>query len=160
VSAGSGDAPATPEQLSALGQLIDQWAAAERERNELFLNAEYQPEDRRWIVRLRGEEKAIIAVWLTLRERTLHYESYFMPAPEENIPACFEYLLRVNARLFAVRFAIGIEDAVFLLGQLPVTTVDEEQLDRIVGSIYAYSEQYFPSAMSIGFESRYRRPPH
>jgi hypothetical protein len=157
---GPGAGPATPEELAALARVIDSWAEREGQENELFLNAEYHAGDSRWIVRLRGEEKAIIAVWLTLRERTLHYESYFMPAPEENIPACFEYLLRVNARLFAVRFAIGIEDAVFLLGQLPVTTVDEEQLDRIVGSIYAYSEQYFPSAMSIGFESRYRRPPH
>ena len=152
----SGDAPATPEQLSALGQLIDQWAAAERERNELFLNAEYQPEDRRWIVRLRGEEKAIIAVWLTLRERTLHYEAYFMPAPEENVEALYEYLLRLNGRLFAMRFAVGLEDAVYLVGQLPLGAVDEAELDRIVGSVYAYSEQYFRPAMRIGFATKFK----
>ena len=108
---------------------------------------------------MRGEEKTLIAVWLTLRQRTLHYESQFMPAPEENIEACYEYLLRANTRLFAMRFAIGLEDAVYLLGQLPLGAIDEAELDRIVGSVYAYSEQYFPLAMSIGYASKYRRRP-
>ncbi len=154
---GPGAGPATPEELAALAGVIDRWAEREREQNELFLNAEYHDEDRRWIVRLRGEEKAIIAVWLTLRERTLHYESYFMPAPEEHVLECYEYLLRVNARLFAVRFAIGPEDAVYLVGQLPVRTIDEDQLDVAVGTIYAATEQCFPAAMAIGYESKYHR---
>jgi hypothetical protein len=106
---------------------------------------------------MRGEEKTLITVWLTLRERTLHYETYFMPAPEENLAACYEYLLRANTRLFAMRFAIGPEDAVYLVGQMPLSALDAEELDRIVGSAYAYSEQYFPPAMSIGYASKYRR---
>ncbi len=106
---------------------------------------------------MRGEEKTLIAVWLTLRERTLHYESYFMPAPEENVETCFEYLLRANARLFATRFAIGPEDAVYLVGQMPLSAVDEAELDRLVGTLYAASEHHFPAAMSIGYESKYRR---
>ena len=125
--------------------------------NEVVLNVDFIAADDRWIVRLQGEEKTVIAVWLTLRQRTLHYESYFMPAPEENVEACYEYLLRANVRLFAMRFAIGLEDAVYLLGQMPLGAVDEAELDRIVGSVYAYSEQYFPLAMSIGYASKYRR---
>ena len=141
-----------------LTALVERWSQRERDDNELVVNLEYQAEDRRWIVRMRGEEKTLIAVWLTLRERTLHYESYFMPAPEEHIETLWEYLLRANARLFAMRFAIGLEDAVYLVGQLPLSAVDEDELDRIIGSVYAYSEQYFPPAMSIGYASKYRRP--
>ena len=151
------DRPATEAELAELGALIDRWAARERDENELLVNVEYHAQDRRWIVRMRGEEKTLIAVWLTLRERTLHYESQFMPAPEENVEACYEYLLRANTRLFAMRFAIGLEDAVYLLGQMPLSAIDEGELDRIVGSVYAYSEQYFPLAMSIGYASKYRR---
>ena len=33
---------------------------------------------------MRGEEKDITTVWLTLGQRTLRYETYVMPAPEEN----------------------------------------------------------------------------
>ena len=80
-----------------------------------------------------------------------------MPAPEENVAACYEYLLRGNPRLFGVRFAIGAEDAVYLVGQMPLSAIDEDELDRIVGSPYAYSEQYFRPAMSIGYESKFRR---
>jgi hypothetical protein len=150
-------APATPAELAAFGTKIDEWAAREASTNPLIIGVEYAPSERRWLVRMRGEEKTTITVWLTLGQRTLHYETYFMPAPEENIEACWEYLLRVNQRLFATRFAIGAEDAVYLVGQLPLSCVDAEELDRVVGSAYSYSEQYFPPAMTIGFASRFRR---
>jgi hypothetical protein len=137
---------------------IDAWLALAAEGNPTIAAVDRgEPGEHRWYVRMRGEEKAVTTVWLTLRELTLHYETYFMPAPEENIAGCYEYLLRANARLFAQRFAIGAEDAIYLVGQMPLSAVDEEELDRIVGSAYAYSEQYFRPAMSIGYESKFRR---
>jgi hypothetical protein len=150
------DPPVSPEELAALAALIDRWAAAERATNPLLTHVELVPEERRWLVRMRGEDKAVITVWLTLRERTLHYETYFIPSPEENVAQCWEYLLRLNARLYGMRFAIGDEDAVYLTGQLPLKAVDAEELDRIVGASYAYTEQYFRSALAIGFASRLR----
>jgi len=148
---------ASGAELAALSELIDRWTAKERNENPFLLAVDHDPELHRWYVRMRGEEKTIITVWLTLRERTLHYETYFMPAPEEQVEACYEYLLRTNLRLFAMRFAVGPEDAVYLVGQMPVRAIDEGELDRIVGSAYAYSEQYFATAMSIGYASKFRR---
>jgi hypothetical protein len=150
------DPPATPEQLEALTGVVTRWAAGETRTNPLLIGVEWIADERRWLVRLRGEDKAIITVWLTLRERTLHYETYFMPAPEEDLARCWEYLLRVNGRLYGMRFAIGAEDAVYLMGQLPLKAVDETELDRIIGSAYAYTEQYFRAALAIGFGSRLR----
>jgi len=150
------DPPASAEELEAFRTLIDEWATNEARTNPLLANVERVPEERRWLVRLRGEDKAIITVWLTLRERTLHYETYFMPAPEDDVERCWEYLLRLNARLYGMRFAIGEEDAVYLMGQLPLKALDAEELDRIVGAAYAYTEQYFRSALAIGFASRFR----
>jgi Putative bacterial sensory transduction regulator len=152
------DPPATPEQLERFRALIEEWAAGEARTNPLLAHVEWVPDDRRWLVRLRGEDKAVITVWLTLRERTLHYETYFMPAPEEDVARCWEYLLRLNARLYGMRFAIGDEDAVYLVGQLPLKAVDATELDRVVGSAYAYTEQYFRAALAIGFGSRLRGP--
>ncbi len=137
--------------------LIERWAGGALETNPLLSAIDRDPDIDRWYVRMRGEEKSIITVWLTLRQRTLHFESYFMPAPEERISDCYEYLLRVNPRLYSWRFAIGGEDAVYLVGQLPLGAIDAEELDRVIGSAYAYSEQYFPPAMNIGYESKYRR---
>jgi hypothetical protein len=55
-----------------------------------------------------------------------------------------------------MRFAIGDEDAIYLVGQMPLSAIDEPELDRILGSLYAASESSFATAMSIGFRSRYR----
>jgi hypothetical protein len=147
--------PASDAELARFAALIDDWAAREAATNPLLAAVDHDPDLRRWYVRMRGEEKAVITVWLTLGQRTLQYETYFMPAPEENAAACYEYLLRANARLFAMRFAVGAEDAVYLVGQMPLSAVDYDELDRLIGSAYAYSEQYFRPAMSIGYASRF-----
>jgi hypothetical protein len=114
-----------------------------------------EPRERRWYVRMRGEEKDFTTVWLTLGQRTLRYETYVMPAPEENEGALYEHLLRRNERLVGCHFTIGAEDAVFLRGELPVAVLDESELDRILGTLYAVVEQCFRPALRIGFASRF-----
>lgn len=148
---------AGPAELDRLRALVHDWVSIARVDTPLLAAVDHDPALDRWYIRLRGEDKLVITVWLTLRERTLHFETYFMPAPEEQREACFEYLLRVNQRLFAWRFAVGAEDAVYLVGQLPLSAVDHDELDRIVGSAWAYSEQYFRAAMGIGYASRFGR---
>ena len=78
-----------------------------------------------------------------------------MPAPEENHAAFFEHLLRRNLKLYGAAFAIGEEDAVFLVGQIANPAVDEDELDRILGSLYQWVEQFFRPALRIGFASRF-----
>ena len=110
--------------------------------------------DPRWFVRMRGEEKDITTVWLTLGQRTMRYETYVMPAPEENAAELYEHLLRRNERLVGAHFAIGVEDAVFLRGELPDVALSEAELDRILGTLYATVERCFRSLLRIGFASR------
>ena len=148
--------PASKEQLDELGTLIRSWAEQTHLDNDLVLAVDQLPMDRRWFIRLGGEEKQFTTIWFHLRERTLHFETQFMPSPEENREQLFEYLLRLNNKLFGVRFSIGDEDAVYLMGQLPWSAVDEDELDRIVGSAYAYTEQYFRPAMRIGYASKFK----
>jgi len=42
------------------------------------------------------------------------------------------------------------------VGQVPFHTIDEGELDRILGSLYVYTEQFFRPAMRIGYESKFR----
>lgn len=135
---------------------VDRWVDHERDTNPLVLAVDRLADDRRWFVRMRGDEKQVTTVWLWLRQRTLHYETQFMPAPEENREACFEYLMRLNNRLYGMRFAIGDEDAVYLVGQMPLSALNDGELDRIVGSAYAYTEQWFRPAMRLGYASKFR----
>jgi hypothetical protein len=148
--------PATEEQLDALEATIEGWLERERQGNPVLAAIDRDPSLRRWFVRLRGEEKDFTTVWFTLGQRTLQFETYVMPAPEENHAAFYEHLLRRNRSCNGVAFCIGDEDAVFLRGQLPVGAVDDAELDRIRGSIYADVEQFFRPAMRIGYASRFR----
>ena len=111
--------------------------------------------EHRWYVRMRGEEKEFTTVWFHLGQRTLKYETYVMPAPEENAQELYENVLRRNESLVGAHFSIGIEDAIFLRGELPIRLIDEQELDRIIGTLYAYVEQIFPSIIRIGFRSRF-----
>ena len=62
----------------------------------------------------------------------LHYETYVMPEPEENKELFLENLLYRNRKLVGAAFCIGEEDAIFITGAIPASTVDETELDRIL----------------------------
>jgi hypothetical protein len=142
--------------LAALEAQVDGWLHQMAEANPL-VSAVGRDEDapRRWFVRMRGEAKEITTIWISLGQRTLRYETYVMPAPEEHQAELYEQLLRRNERLVGAHFSIGVEDAVFLRGELPVAALTEGELDRFVGSLYAYVEQVFPGAIRLGFASRF-----
>jgi hypothetical protein len=150
--------PSTPEELDRLEALIGTWAAAQQGDNPAVdaVVRDEESGERRWFVRLKGEEKSVFSVWFHLRQRTLHVETYFMPAPEERAGELYEHLLRRNQQLYGFSFAIGEEDAIFLIAQVPNAMVDEVELDRLLGSAYAYVEQCFRPAMRIGFGSRFK----
>lgn len=150
--------PSTPEELRALEACIDAWLAEQLEENPVVAAVERDTEsgERRWFVRVHGEQKDVFTIWFHLRQRTLHYETYVMPAPEENHAAFYEHLLRRNLKLYGAAFAIGDEDAVFLVGQLANEAVTDDELDRLLGSLYAWVEQFFRPAMRIGYASRFK----
>ncbi|HLX87983.1 MAG TPA: YbjN domain-containing protein [Acidimicrobiales bacterium] len=145
-------------ELSRCRAVVESWAQARLAEGGALVALDRAEDGDRWYLRLSGDEKDFVTVWLTVRQRTLHHEAQVMPAPETNIEATYEYLLRRNGDLRQMSFALGPEDAVYLVGELPVTDVSDEELDRIVGSSLAYVDDVFPTAMQIGFAAKYRRP--
>jgi hypothetical protein len=132
--------PLTEDELAALEAHIERWLQRQLEENPVVAAVVRDEEsgERRWFVRVTGEQKDVFTIWFHLRQRTLHYETYVMPAPEENHARFFEHLLRRNLKMFGAAFAIGDEDAIFLVGQLPNHAVDDDELDRVLGSLYAW----------------------
>ena len=142
--------------VAEIERQIDAWLAGFAATNPAIVAIDRGDGDElRWYVRMHGDEKEFITVWLTLGQRTLRYEAYVMPAPEENAAMLYENLLRRNERLVGVHFAIGIEDAVFLRGDLALVALSEHELDRIIGSLYATTEQCYQGLLRIGFASRF-----
>ena len=148
----------TDSELEALAARIEAWLEVQRDENPVVAAVEKDLEsgERRWFVRCKGEQKDVFTVWFHLRQRTLHVETYMMPAPEENHGQLYEQLLRRNRKLYGAAFAIGDEDAIFLVGQLANESVDDDELDRLLGSMYQWIEQYFRPAMRIGYRSKFK----
>ena len=109
------------------------------------------------MIRLRGEEKDVITLWLSLRQRTVHVETEVTPAPEENRETLYHYLLVKNAELRELHLAIGPEDGIYLMSQIPIGEVTIERLDEVVGATLTYVEEIYPTAMAMGLSSLYRR---
>lgn len=150
-----GRPPSTPAELAALCARIEAWLTTQEAENPSVASIERDGDERRWVVRLLGEEKTTFAVWFFLGQRSLSYETYLLPAPEEQHALFYEHLLRRNFKLRGATFAIGPEDAVYLVGSVPNPEVDEAALDRILGTLYAATEAYFRPALRIGFASRF-----
>ncbi|MHB1088082.1 MAG: YbjN domain-containing protein [Acidimicrobiales bacterium] len=154
---GDRDAPETLDALVRAWQ--DQW-----HQSGFVGEVEHatHPDDKghhHWMIRLRGEEKNVIALWLTLRQRTVHFETELMPTPEENREALYRFLLVKNAELRGVHLAIGPEEGIYLVGELAVGELTLERLDEMVGATLHYVDEIFPTAMGLGLASLYRRRP-
>jgi hypothetical protein len=151
--------PFAVDELEALAARIEAWLDRQLTTNPVVaaVDRDEESDERRWFVRVHGEQKDVFSIWFRLGQRTLQYETYVMPAPEENHAEFFEHLLRRNLKLYGAAFAIGDEDAVFLVGQLANECVDDDELDRILGSLYTWVEQFFRPALRIGFASRFKR---
>ena len=149
------------DRLGDLRARIDAWLEEFAAGNPLIAAIDRGTSDEtsfgepRWYVRMVGEEKDFTTVWLTLGQRTLRYETYVMPAPEENQAELMEFVLRRNDQLVGVHFSVGAEDALYLRGEIPDTAVTADELDRVLGTVYTTVEANFPSLLRLAFASRF-----
>lgn len=145
------------EELARLERFIENWLDEQLTSNPAVASVERdRSESGRWFVRLAGEDKDFSTVRFELGQRTLYFETYVMPWPIENEAQFFANLLRRNHKMYGAKFSVGAEDGIFLEGHLDNSLIEAgEELDRVLGSIYVWVEQYFQSALRIGFASKF-----
>jgi hypothetical protein len=151
-----GDADSARQLDATVATWAEQWHAS------ALLGVEHQPlaDDRghfHWLIRLQGDEKSVITLWLSLRQRTVHVETEVIPAPEENRETLYHFLLAKNAELRELHLAIGPEEGIYLMAKIPIGEVTIERLDEVVGATLTYVEEIYPTAMTMGLSSLYRR---
>lgn len=149
------------DRLDDLHERIDRWLSEFADENPAIAAVDRGTADDspfgepRWYVRMIGDDKDYITVWLTLGQRTLRHETYVMPAPEEQHTLVYEYLLRRNNSLVGAHFCIGDEDAVYLRGELVDHGVTSDELDRLLGTVWTTVDGNFRALLRIGFASRF-----
>jgi hypothetical protein len=116
-----------------------------------------QPERGAYLVRLEGQHKLVTMTWLIAGEHSLQVEAFFCRQPDENHATFYRFLLERSARMYGVHFALDRTGDVYLTGRLPLATICEAEIDRLLGSVLTYSDETFNEALRIGFASAIRR---
>lgn len=144
------------EELAQTQQLISNCLANSESSNELVLSIEVL-EAREWVVRLSGQDKEFITVQIQLNQRSLTFQSYVMGSPQENEASVFSSILKRNRRLRGLHFAIGAEDAIYLVGKIESASVDCAAIDQVLGSVYEAVEASFLGLLHEGFASHFAK---
>lgn len=113
---------------------------------------DWEPDgDDAWYIRMDGDHKKGISMVLRLGDHTMQVESYFVRAPEpERGTQAYLWLLQRNLRQY-LRFACDEEGAIHLVGQVPLECIDEDELDRLVGSVLEYQDLNWMNFLELGF---------
>ena len=110
-----------------------------------------------YAVTLPGAHKLKTVCNLVVGEHALRIEAFVMRQPDERREELWAWLLRRNARMYAVAFAIDAVGDVYLTGRVGLAGVTADELDRILGSVLTYADESFDTMLEIGFSSAIRR---
>ena len=110
-----------------------------------------------FLCKLPGSHKLATMTWLVVGAHSLHVEAFFCRKPDENHAGFYRWLLERNARMFGVSFAVDNLGDVYLTGRLPLSAITTDDIDRILGSVLTYSDEWFDKALELGFASSIRK---
>jgi len=116
-----------------------------------------EPQPGQFFVKLPGTHKLFTNVWLVIGQHALLVEAFVCRQPDENHEDFYRFLLRRNARSYAVAFALDKAGDVYLVGRLPLSGITPDEVDRILGAVLQYADESFDPLLEIGFVSSIRR---
>ncbi len=116
-----------------------------------------EPQPDQFFVKLPGTHKLFTNAWLIVGAHGLLVEAFVCRKPDENHEEFYAFLLRRNARMFAVSFSLDKAGDVYLVGRLPLAGITPDEVDRILGSVLQYADESFDLLLEIGFASSIRK---
>jgi hypothetical protein len=106
---------------------------------------------------LPGERKLETHCALVVGDHSVSVNAFIIRKPDENVVIVHEWLLKKNASLYCVAFAINELGDIYLVGRLPFHSITEQELDRVIGAVLQYSDSSFNPLLELGFSSAIRR---
>lgn len=110
-----------------------------------------------FLVTLPGEKKLQTHCALVVGDHSLSINAFVIRKPDENEAMVHHWCLSKNASMYGVAYAINELGDIYLVGRLPLNAVNEEELDRILGSVLQYSDSAFNQLLELGFANAIRR---
>jgi hypothetical protein len=109
------------------------------------------------VATLPGEHKLRTTVSLLVGEHSLSVSAFVIRHPDENVEEFHRWLLRRNARLAGIAFAVDDAGDVYLVGRLPLVGVDDTSLDALLGALLETADSSFDPLLVLGFLESMRR---
>jgi len=106
---------------------------------------------------LPGEKKLQTHCALVVGDHSMSINAFVIRKPDENVDIVHEWLLKKNASLYCVAFAINELGDIYLVGRLPFSSITEQELDRVIGAVLQYSDSSFNPLLELGFSTAIRR---
>lgn len=110
-----------------------------------------------FMITLPGDRKLETHCALVIGDHSVSINAFIIRKPDENQEAVHEWLLKKNASMYCVAFAINELGDIYLVGRLPFSSVTERELDRVIGAVLQYSDSAFNPLLELGFTSAIRR---
>jgi Putative bacterial sensory transduction regulator len=110
-----------------------------------------------FVLDLPGERKLSVPCRLSVGAHALGVDAFVCRNPDENHAGVYRWLLTRNLRMYGVAFAVDRSGDIYLSGRLSLGSVSPEEVDRLLGSVLAYSDESFNTILELGFASSIRR---
>lgn len=109
------------------------------------------------MVTLPGTRRLQTQCWLLARDHTLLVQAFVCRQPDEEHAAVYRFLLRRNARLYGVHYALDRLGDIHLIGRIPLHAVTGAEVDRVLGQVLEAADGDFNTLLELGFATSIRR---
>ncbi len=103
------------------------------------------------IVTLPGTKRREVPVAVTRTEQALVLETFVARGTDEDPRKLHEFLLRRNRKAFGAAYAIDAHGDVYLLGRLPLASVDAAAVDIVMASILGMADGDFNTILELAY---------
>jgi len=106
---------------------------------------------------LPGEKKLQTPCRFDVGKHALGVHAFVARHPDENHERVYRWLLERNLKMYGVAFAVDHLGDVYLDGRLPLSSVTEAEVDRLLGAVLSYADESFNTILELGFATSIRK---
>mgnify|MGYP001114820318 FL=1 len=110
-----------------------------------------------FIVTIAGVRKLSTTCSLSVGTSALTINAFGARKPDENHEAVYRWLLERNLKMYGVAFAVDTHGDIYLAGRVPLDSIDETEIDRLVGCVAEYSDTAFNTILELGFATAIKK---